>query len=83
MNMCDKKLNSGLRELSYSFRISLLQHAYLVTESCEACGTTWKNQKPGLVNCKGKVAMEKRKLNYRKGRKMKQAKQVDTLEPKW
>jgi len=28
--------------LSYSFRISLLQHASLVTDSCEACETTWK-----------------------------------------
>lgn len=32
--------------------------------------------------CKGKVVMEKRKLNYHKGRNPQQAKQVDTLEPK-
>jgi hypothetical protein len=32
--------------------------------------------------CKGKVVMEKRKLNYHKGRNPQQAKQVDTLAPK-
>jgi hypothetical protein len=32
--------------------------------------------------CKGKVVMEKRKLNYHKGRNPQQAKHVDTLAPK-
>jgi hypothetical protein len=47
--------------LSYSFRISLLKHAILVTDSCEAFRTMWKkNQKPDLANLLGIVTYDKR-----------------------
>ncbi len=54
---------------SYPFGMSLPQHALLVTDSCEACGTTWK--KTGSLNrsiCQGNNAMEKQTLNHRKSR---------------
>ena len=71
--------------LSYSFRISLLKHAILVTDSCEAFRTMWKNppQKPDLVNLLGKGRQGEAKVELLQDRDLRQAKLVDTLEPKW
>jgi hypothetical protein len=45
---CDKKLYRGLRANppSYPFGMYLPRHAPLVTEGCEARGTTWRRAEP-------------------------------------
>ena len=83
MSWCDKKPNFGLHN-------AILFVQDIPTAACvSGNGFVWSLQDNvektrNLIRsiCKGKVVMEKRKLNYHKGRDAKQAKRVDTLAPK-
>lgn len=60
--MCDKKLNSRLLNAILFVQDIPTAHAFLVTDSCEASRTTWKNQKPNQVNLQGKSRHEETKV---------------------
>ena len=80
---CDKKLNSGLHNAILF--VQDIPTAACVSGNGFVCSLQDNVEKTGnLIRsiCKGKVVMEKRKLNYHKGRNVEQAKSVDTLAPK-